>query len=83
MQTPPYSRARTNAILAHQKSMPALTSESQSKPPSPPRKSATEPDPRHALMLKHGPPPQYPPPAPPTSATRMIRIPGGQISVQV
>ena len=82
METPPYSHARINAILAHQKSMPALSS--QSKPPSPPRKSATEPDPQCSPMLKLGPPPQYPPPAPPTPATQMIRIPGGgQISAQV
>ena len=82
MQSPPYSRARMNAILAHQKSMPALSS--QSKPPSPPRKSATDPDTRRSHMLELGPPPQYPPPAPPSFTSRMIKTPGGgQISVQV
>jgi len=71
MQSPLYARARMNAILTHQKSMPALSSQPKSSP-SPPRKSATKLDPEHFPMLELGPPPQYLPPAPPTLATRML-----------
>ena len=82
-QSPLYSRARMNALLAHQKSMPTLSSPSSSSP-SPRRKSATEPNPQRSPIREIGPPPQYPPPAPPTPANRKIQIPGGgYISVQV